>query len=271
MEADNQQYSQAKPRDDSASADRAEEKVDPIAGDSNINPDVPTVEEFLAATRQEKERSYSSRLMAELSSLKPDPEVVQFLHSKVQEAREAEKATMMAWSKSLSEYRELKQGQGQDIDFDTLDHPLENDYLGEDRLGKASPREDMFGIIDLVFRGATRNEAAIMAGQFISRDIFQGSMPSRGDPSSFGRPENEVAVRVIYRRAIHSPDIAYNDRPKKQYESIKAAYKELRLRLSDGRIWKVTDHRYITWFPWNKSAHETTILLDQTPDDVWQD
>ena len=156
-------------------------------------------------------------------------------------------------------------------DFESsFDEPIEGDNLGEDGLGKASPREDLFGIIDLVFKGATEKEAVHLADQFICLDIFEGSMPTHRNPDNFGRPEGEVMVRVIYRRVIHSPKLEYNDSPRRQRESVVAAYKAMRLKLPDGRAWKMANHHHIIWFPWNKLTYETTILLDQMADSAQQ-
>ena len=87
---------------------------------------------------------------------------------------------------------------------------------------EASPREYRFGTIDLVFRGATAAEAAIMAIQFISHDIFEGAKPEHRGPSSFGRPVNESTVRVVYRR-VNDSDLACSD-ASEQRETIEAAY-----------------------------------------------
>lgn len=141
-----------------------------------------------------------------------------------------------------------------DTNFESsFDKLLEDDDLGE----------DMFGVIDLVFRGATDAEAAVMTHQFMSQDIFQGSMPSHKSPSSFGRPVNEIAVRIIYHREIFLLDLTGDDSPKKQQENVEAAYKELRLKLPDGRSWEITKFDHITWLPFNKLTYDTTILLDQ--------
>ena len=148
-----------------------------------------------------------------------------------------------------------------DDDEGDEDKLLEGDNFGKDGRSKTPPREGMFGIIDLVFRGATDAEAAVMAGQFMSQDIFEGSIPSYRPPSFFGRSENEVAVRVIYHRVIHSPD-AYNDK-NKLYERVKAAYKDLRLSLPDGRSWKIINYDHLIWFSWNRLTYDTTVLLDQ--------
>lgn len=125
---------------------------------------------------------------------------------------------------------------------------------------EASPREYKFGTIDLVFRGATAAEAAIMAIQFIDNEIFEDAMPEHRGPSSFGRPVNESAVRVVYRR-VNDSYLASND-AKDQRESIEEAFEEMRLKLPDGRAWKITDNKYITWIPYNKFMFDMIILLD---------
>ena len=95
---------------------------------------------------------------------------------------------------SLGETKQDIEGDDDDdLDDDTsTDFPMFTD--------EATPREYKFGTIDLVFRGATGAEAAIMAIQFISNDIFEEAKPAHRGPSSFGRPLNEAVVRVIYRR-----------------------------------------------------------------------
>ena len=151
----------------------------------------------------------------------------------------------------------------------SFDEPVEGDNMGEDGLGKASPREDLFGIIDLVFRGmedgdAGMFEAAYMAEQFINHEIFEGSMPSFRTPSRYGRPAGEVMVRVVYRRVIHSPELLYNDSPRKQRESVQAAYERMRLEVPDGKAaWKIADNEHIIWFPYNKLTYDTVILLEK--------
>ena len=128
---------------------------------------------------------------------------------------------------------------------------------------EASPREYRFGTIDLIFRGATAAEAAIMAIQFISHDIFEGAKPEHRGPSPFGRPVNESAVRVVYRR-VNDSDLACSG-ASEQRKTIEAAYSAMRLKLPDGRVWKITDNNHITWIPYNKFMYDVTILLDPAP------
>ena len=126
-----------------------------------------------------------------------------------------------------------------------------------------SPREYRFGTIDLVFRGATAAEAAIMAIQFISHKIFEGAKPEHRGPSPFGRPVNESSVRVVYRR-VNESELARSD-ASEQRKIIEAAYSAMRLKLPDGRVWKITDNNHITWIPYNKFMYDVTILLDPAP------
>lgn len=259
---------------------------------------------MISALHQQKERNYLGKLSAEIRSGRPDPDVIQFLRRKAWEARQEEYATLVAWRQARSEAAKSQQVQDREIgrspgnqasqagdeahaghvppddaaeapaaeetDFDPAGEPSENDYLGEDGLGKASPREDLFGIIDLVFYRTTGWEASKLADQFISRDIFKDSMPAHRGPNTFNQQGDAMPVRVIYRRAIHSPDIAYNDCYRKQRESVQEAYEKMRLRLPDGRTWKIINHNHFVWFPYNKLTHETTLLLDQTFEDIQQ-
>lgn len=148
--------------------------------------------------------------------------------------------------------------EGDDDDDDDLDDDTSTDFpMFTD---EATSREYKFGTIDLVFRGATAAEAAIMAIQFISNDIFEEAKPAHRGPSSFGRPLNEAAVRVIYRRLNYS-DLAGSD-AWEQRGTIEAAFEAMRLKLPDGRVWKITDNNHIIWLPYNKFMYDMTILLD---------
>ena len=36
----------------------------------------------------------------------------------------------------------------------------------------------------------------------------------------------------------------------------------MRLKLPDGRVWKITDNKNIIWLPYNKFMYDMIILLD---------
>ena len=163
-----------------------------------------------------------------------------------------EKVRQEAFEEALDEAKQEVKDDDDFGDDTSTDLPMFTD--------EASPREYKFGTIDLVFRGATAAEAAIMAIQFIDNEIFEDAMPEHRGPSSFGRPVNESAVRVVYRR-VNDSYLASND-AKDQRESIEEAFEEIRLKLPDGRAWKITDNKYITWIPYNKFMFDMIILLD---------
>lgn len=171
----------------------------------------------------------------------------------LEDVEEASRRDLLAEHDLGETKQDIKDDDDDDLDEDTsTDFPM---FTDED-----TPREYKFGTIDLVFRGATGAEAAIMAIQFISNDIFEEAKPAHRGPSSFGRPLNEAAVRVIYRR-LNDSDLASSD-AQDQRETIEAAFEAMRLKLPDGRVWEITDNNHIIWLPYNKFMYDMTILLD---------